>query len=55
MFEDLKKEALDYHALPTPGKIATHVTKPCSTQQELSLAYTPGVAEPVREIEADPE
>ena len=55
MFEDLKKEALDYHEFPTPGKIATHVTKPCTTQQELSLAYTPGVAEPVREVEADPD
>jgi malate dehydrogenase (oxaloacetate-decarboxylating)(NADP+) len=55
MFENLKKEALDYHEFPTPGKIATHVTKPCTTQQELSLAYTPGVAEPVREIESNPE
>jgi malate dehydrogenase (oxaloacetate-decarboxylating)(NADP+) len=55
MFDDLKKEALDYHEFPTPGKIATHVTKPCTTQQELSLAYTPGVAEPVRAIEADPD
>ena len=53
MFKDLKKEALDYHEFPTPGKIATHVTKPCTTQAELSLAYTPGVAEPVREIEKD--
>ncbi|NNG13198.1 MAG: malate dehydrogenase, partial [Halobacteria archaeon] len=50
MFEDLKKEALEYHEHPVPGKIATHVTKPCTTQQELSLAYTPGVAEPVRAI-----
>jgi len=55
MFDDLKKESLDYHEFPTPGKIATHVTKPCTTQQELSLAYTPGVAEPVRAIEANPE
>jgi len=53
MFKDLKKEALDYHEFPTPGKIATHVTKPCTTQQELSLAYTPGVAAPVRAIAAD--
>ncbi len=55
MFENLKKEALDYHEFPTPGKIATHVTKPCTTQQELSLAYSPGVAEPVLEIESNPE
>jgi malate dehydrogenase (oxaloacetate-decarboxylating)(NADP+) len=53
MFDDLKKEALDYHQFPIPGKIATHITKPCTTQAELSLAYTPGVAEPVREIETD--
>ena len=53
MFDDLKKQALDYHEFPNPGKIATHVTKPCTTQTELSLAYTPGVAEPVREISND--
>ena len=50
---DKKQAALDYHALPIPGKIAIQVTKPCETQQELSLAYTPGVAAPVREIAAD--
>lgn len=48
------QEALDYHARPTPGKIATAITKPCQTQGELSLAYTPGVAAPVRAIAADP-
>jgi malate dehydrogenase (oxaloacetate-decarboxylating)(NADP+) len=53
MTKDLKQAALDYHAKPTPGKVATQVTKPCETQQELSLAYTPGVAEPVREIARD--
>jgi malate dehydrogenase (oxaloacetate-decarboxylating)(NADP+) len=53
MFDDLKKQALHYHEFPAPGKLATQVTKPCTTQEELSLAYTPGVAEPVREIEAD--
>lgn len=55
MFENLKQDALDYHEFPTPGKLATHVTKPCTTQQELSLAYTPGVAEPVRVIATDPD
>lgn len=55
MFEDLRKEALAYHEFPAPGKIATQVTKPCSTQAELSLAYTPGVAEPVRAIAANPD
>ncbi|MFC1588654.1 malic enzyme-like NAD(P)-binding protein [Pseudomonadota bacterium] len=48
-----KQEALDYHAQPKPGKIATAITKPCETQHELSLAYTPGVAEPCRAIAAD--
>ncbi len=50
---DLKQAALDYHAEPVPGKIATRISKPCDTQADLSLAYTPGVAEPVREIAAD--
>jgi len=50
MSDDLKTRALQYHAEPVPGKIAIQVTKPCNTQQELALAYTPGVAEPVRAI-----
>lgn len=53
--EQLKQKALDYHAKPFPGKTGTALTKPCETQQELSLAYTPGVAAPVREIARDPE
>ena len=48
-------EALRYHAEPKPGKTATQLTKPCETQAELSLAYTPGVAAPVREIAKDPQ
>ncbi len=55
MSKNLKQQALDYHSQPMPGKIAIEVTKPCSTQYDLSLAYTPGVAEPVREIAKDPE
>ena len=55
MTEDLRKAALDYHAYPTPGKIAIALTKPNDTQYDLSLAYTPGVAEPVKEIEKNPE
>ncbi|MHB8623167.1 MAG: malic enzyme-like NAD(P)-binding protein [Sulfuricaulis sp.] len=55
MKKDLKQAALDYHAQPRPGKIAVVPTKPCDTQYDLSLAYTPGVAEPVRAIFADPE
>ena len=55
MATDLKTAALDYHALPKPGKIRVESTKPCATQQDLALAYTPGVAEPVRAIAADLE
>ncbi len=50
----LNKAALDYHAKPVPGKVAISISKPCRTQQDLSLAYTPGVAEPVREINKNP-
>jgi len=55
MSDDLKQRALAYHAEPMPGKIATAITKPCEDQNDLSLAYTPGVAAPVREIAADPQ
>ena len=47
---DLRQQALDYHASPTPGKIAIQLTKPAETALDLTLAYSPGVAEPVREI-----
>ena len=53
--DELKAAALKYHAEPTPGKIGIDITKPCRTQNELALAYTPGVAAPVREIAADPQ
>ncbi len=46
-----KQEALDYHSKGRPGKIEVIPTKPYATQKDLSLAYTPGVAEPCREIE----
>ena len=52
---DLRQQALDYHALPTPGKIAIQLTKPAETALDLTLAYSPGVAEPVREIAANPD
>lgn len=55
MNENLKKAALDYHALPKPGKLSIQLTKPTETQADLALAYTPGVAEPVRAIAANPE
>lgn len=54
MAENLREAALQYHAAAPPGKIAISSTKPCDTQDDLALAYTPGVAEPVRAIAADP-
>jgi malate dehydrogenase (oxaloacetate-decarboxylating)(NADP+) len=52
--DDLTKRALDYHEFPKPGKLSVESSKPCATQDDLSLAYTPGVAVPVREINRDP-
>lgn len=52
--DDLKKRALDYHQFPTPGKLSVESSKPCATQDDLSLAYTPGVAVPVLEIKENP-
>ena len=49
-----KQQALDYHSSPRPGKIEIAPTKPCRTQRDLSLAYTPGVAEPCLAIEKNP-
>ena len=48
-------EALDYHERGRPGKLEIRPTKPTATQQDLSLAYTPGVAEPCLAIAADPD
>lgn len=48
--EQFRQQALDYHAIPTPGKIEIALTKPAETAKDLALAYSPGVAEPVREI-----
>ncbi len=48
--ETIYEEALRYHALPRPGKIAVCTTKPCSTQHDLALAYSPGVAAAARAI-----
>jgi malate dehydrogenase (oxaloacetate-decarboxylating)(NADP+) len=50
-----KQDALDYHSLGRRGKIEVVSTKPCATQRDLSMAYTPGVAEPCREIHANPD
>ncbi|GAC1394339.1 MAG: NADP-dependent malic enzyme [Polyangiales bacterium] len=50
-----RQDALDYHSSGRRGKIEVVPTKPCATQRDLSLAYSPGVAEPCREIARDPE
>lgn len=55
MEDELKQRALDYHEFPVPGKLAVHLTKPTNSQDDLSLAYTPGVAEPVLAIAENPE
>ncbi len=52
---DLKKRALHYHEFPTPGKLSIEITKSTNSQDDLSLAYTPGVAEPVNAIADNPE
>ncbi len=53
--KDMRQQALDYHAKPTPGKIGIAITTPAETSHDLSLAYSPGVAEPCREIAKDPD
>jgi len=50
-----KNDALEYHSSGRKGKIEVIPTKPCQTQHDLSLAYTPGVADPCLEIQKDPE
>lgn len=52
---DFRQKALDYHAKPTPGKIKVELSKPANSVNDLALAYSPGVAEPVREIAEDPD
>lgn len=51
----MREDALEYHRSPTPGKISIRPSKPCLTQRDLALAYTPGVAEPCLDIEKNPE
>ncbi|MCX8080125.1 MAG: NADP-dependent malic enzyme [Bacteroidia bacterium] len=53
--KNLRKDALDYHESGRPGKIEVVPTKPYSTQRDLTLAYSPGVAEPCLEIQNNPE
>jgi malate dehydrogenase (oxaloacetate-decarboxylating)(NADP+) len=50
---ELNQAALDYHEKPKPGKIVVELSKPTQTQRDLALAYSPGVAEPVRRIAAN--
>ena len=50
-----RQDALDYHSSGRPGKIAVVPTKPLNNQHDLSLAYSPGVAEPCLEIAKRPE
>jgi len=54
MQDDLRREALDYHRYPEPGKLAIEPTKRMATQRDLALAYSPGVAAPCEAIAADP-
>jgi malate dehydrogenase (oxaloacetate-decarboxylating)(NADP+) len=51
---ELRRDALDYHQFPTPGKVAIHATKQMVNQRDLALAYSPGVAFACEEIVADP-
>ncbi|TCW16458.1 malate dehydrogenase (oxaloacetate-decarboxylating)(NADP+) [Raoultella sp. BIGb0138] len=55
MSYDKQRSALDYHQYPLPGKISIALSKPADNAEHLALAYSPGVAEPVREIARDPE
>lgn len=50
-----KQDALNYHSMARPGKVELMPIKPCRTQRDFSLAYSPGVAEACRAIKADPE
>ena len=54
MKNTLTDQALTYHANPRPGKISIVATKPLANQHDLSLAYSPGVAEPCIAISEDP-
>jgi len=54
MSDDFREAALEYHRLPTPGKISVTATKPLANQRDLALAYSPGVAAACQVIVADP-
>lgn len=55
MTDAKRQAALDYHAKPIPGKLSVELTKPTASAKDLALAYSPGVAEPCREIAKDAE
>jgi malate dehydrogenase (oxaloacetate-decarboxylating)(NADP+) len=55
MSDELKRDALEYHAMPRPGKLSIEITTPAETSRHLSLAYSPGVAVPVLAIAEDPD
>ena len=55
MDNDIRKDALDYHRYPRPGKLAIEATKRMATQRDLGLAYSPGVAAPCEAIAANPD
>ena len=55
MKKSLKQDALNFHSSGRPGKLEITPTKPLTTQRDLSLAYSPGVAEPCLAIEASPD
>ena len=55
MKKSLKQDALNFHATGRPGKLEIAPTKPLTTQRDLSLVYSPGVAEPCLAIEASPD
>ncbi len=54
MAEEYREKALKYHLKPFPGKLRIEATTPLTSQQDLALAYSPGVAYPCEEIAADP-
>ncbi|MDH3534597.1 MAG: NADP-dependent malic enzyme [Gammaproteobacteria bacterium] len=54
MSDENREKALNYHRLPTPGKLRIEATKPLTSQHDLTLAYSPGVAYPCLEIEKNP-
>ena len=54
MSSSMDKEALEYHSKPIPGKVEVSSSKDCRTEHSLSLAYSPGVAAPCKEIAKDP-